>query len=258
MPIPKIIHYVWLGGAPLPREIDDCVQSWCDLMPDYEVRRWDESSLGEIDSEFVREAVVERKWAFASDVVRLYALYHHGGIYLDTDVKALKSFDPLLHLNAFVGRESSMHIIGRDTVNFLTTCCIAAEKGNPFIERCLKYYDGRHFVTSSDRSLPAELRLDMRLNSEVMCRLAQEIGYRASVLSNYEQNCGDITVFPGDFFDPDSITANSYCRHLALGSWREGERPVWTYSLLYKIQWRMWAVVERILRKFNRVIIKLR
>ncbi len=227
-------------------------------MPDYELRRWDEASVGEIGSEFVQEAIAERKWAFASDVIRLHALYHYGGIYLDTDVEVVKSFDPLLSHKGFVGREGSMHIVGRDTHNYLTTCCIGAEKGNPFIGRCLDYYAGRHFITSPDTSLPAELRLDMRLNSEVMCRLAQEIGYRPSVLCNYKQTCGEITVFPSDFFDPAGITGNSFCRHLALGSWREGERPVWTYSFLYKIQWRLWAVVDRILRKFNRVVIKLR
>lgn len=242
----------------MPSAITACIQSWRTHMPDYEIRRWDETSLGEIDSVFVCEAMAERKWAFASDVIRLHALYHYGGIYLDTDVEVVKDFDPLLLHKGFVGREGSMHIVGHDTLNYLTTCCIGAEKGNPFIGRCLGYYAGRHFITSADTSLPAELRLDMRLNSEVMCRLAQEIGYRSSVLCDYEQSCGEITVFPSDFFDPEGITNNSYCRHLALGSWREGDRPVWTYSFLYKIQWRLWAVVDRILRKFNRVVIKLR
>lgn len=258
MPIPKIIHYVWLGGTPMPPEIIDCIRSWRDHMPDYEVRRWDETSLDEIDSVFVREAVAERKWAFASDVIRLHALYNYGGVYLDTDVEVVKSFNPLLHLKGFVGREGSMHIIGRETLNYLTTCCIGAEKGNGFIGRCLGYYEGRHFVTSQDRSLPAELRLDMRLNSEVMCRLAREIGYRPSVLCDYEQSCGEITIFPSDYFDPEGVTQNSYSRHLALGTWREGERPEWNYSFLYKIQWRLWAVVGRLLRKFNRVVVRLR
>lgn len=258
MPIPKKIHYVWLGGLPMPREIEGCIQSWSIHMPDYEIKRWDEMSIREIDNEFVHEAMAERKWAFASDVIRLYALYHYGGIYLDTDVEVMKSFDPLLGLNGFIGRESSMHIIGHETVNFLTSCCIGAERGNSFIGRCLGYYNGRHFVTSFDRSLPVELRLDMRLNSEILCRLAQDLGYRWSVLCDYEQVCGDITVFPGDFFDPDSVTPNSYCRHLALGSWREGECQTWNYSLKYKIQWRVWAMIEKILRKFNRVMIRLR
>lgn len=258
MSIPKIIHYVWLGGEPLPPEVEDCIQSWRAYMPEYKIRRWDEASLGEIDYDFVREAIAERKWAFASDVIRLHALYHYGGIYLDTDVRVVKCFDQLLRLDGFIGRENSMHIIGHDTVNFLTSCCIGAEKGNPFIGRCLKYYDGRHFVTSSDLSLPAELRLDMRLNSEVMYRLAREIGYRASVLCDYEQDLGNITVFPADFFDPGCITTNSYCQHLALGSWRKGERRVWKYSILYKLQWRLWAVVEKVLRRFDRVLVRLR
>ena len=242
----------------MPPQIAACLDSWRRVMPDYELRRWDESCLGEIDSDFVREALAERKWAFASDVIRLHALYNYGGIYLDTDVRVARNFDPLLHHRGFVGRESSMHLIGRETVNFLTTCCIGSEKCNPFIGRCLRYYYGRHFITSADRSLPAELRLDMRLNSEVMYRLATEIGYKASVLCDYEQDCGDIIVLPKDNLDPEGITVNSYCEHLALGSWREGERPVYTYSFAYKIQWRLWAVVEKALRRFDRVIIRLR
>lgn len=242
----------------MPPQITACMDSWVRAMPDYEMRRWDESCLDEIDSEFVREAMAEGKWAFASDVIRLYALYTYGGIYLDTDVMVARSFDPLLHLRGFVGRESSMHLIGRDTVNFLTTCCIGADRGNPFIGRCLRYYDGRHFITSADTSLPAELRLDMRLNSEVMFRLAAGIGYKASVLCDYEQDCGEITILPKNYLDPQGLTADSYCEHLALGSWREGRRPVYTYSFAYKIQWRLWAVVERVLRKFDRVIIRLR
>lgn len=242
----------------MPQEIEECVRSWCTHLPDYEIRRWDETSLGEIHSDFMREAIAEGKWAFASDVIRLHALYVYGGIYLDADVKVLKSFDPLLHLKGFVGRESSMHIIGHKTLNFLTSCCIGAEKENPFIGRCCQYYVGRHFVTSPDRSLPADLRLDMRLNSEVMSLLAKEIGYQASVLCNYMQDLGDVTIFTSDFFDPDIITANSFCRHLALGSWREGERTKWTYSFAHKIQWRLWAVVGSIFRRFNRVIVRLR
>lgn len=49
-----------------------------------------------------------------------------------------------------------------------------------------------------------------------------------------------------------------YTKHMALGTWREGKRKVYTYTLRYKIEWRIRALVEQILRKFDYVMVKLR
>jgi hypothetical protein len=84
--IPKIIHYVWLGNAPLPEDMQECMDSWKKWMPEYQLMRWDDEAIRDIDSVFVREALAERKWAFASDVIRLYVIHKYGGIYMDTDV----------------------------------------------------------------------------------------------------------------------------------------------------------------------------
>lgn len=257
--IPKTIHYVWLGDNPMPDRVKRCRESWLRLMPDYKIRLWGEPDISCIGSLFLQESVKEGMWAFASDVVRMYALYNHGGIYLDTDVMVHKRFDALLDNPAFCGRENSMHLVGGHTMNYLTTCCMGAEKGNAFIRRCLDYYKGRHFVTSEDRSLPSGLRLDLRLNSEIMCFLAKEIGYYPGVLSDSIQYCSNmLTVYPKDFFDPQGLTENSYCHHLALGSWRDV--PItryYDYTLAYKLQWRIWAALDKILKHFNRKIIRL-
>lgn len=258
--IPKIIHYVWLGNAPLPEDMQKCMDSWKKWMPEYQLMRWDDEAIRDIDSVFVREALMERKWAFASDVIRLYAIHKYGGIYMDTDVMVYRSFDSLLQNKAFIGRENSMHQIGKTMEVYLTTCCFGAEPGNPFIKRCLDYYEGRHFVTSPNRELPAELRLDMTLNSKIFCALAKDWEFNASVLADYEQHCKDdvLTIYPQRFFDATKVTADMYTKHMALGTWREGKRKVYTYTLRYKIEWRIRAMVERILRKFDYVMVKLR
>lgn len=49
----------------------------------------------------------EKKYAFAADYIRLYALATEGGIYLDSDVEVLKSFNDLLHLPYFICKENS-------------------------------------------------------------------------------------------------------------------------------------------------------
>ena len=257
--IPKIIHYVWLGKAPLPNDMQRCMCSWKKWMPEYQLMKWDDEAIKEIDSVFMREALEEKKFAFASDVIRLYAIHKYGGIYMDTDVMVYRSFDALLNNHAFIGRENSMHQIAHTMEVYLTTCCFGAEKGNTFIKRCLDYYEGRHFVMSENKSLPAILRMDMTLNSYLFTVFAKEIGFNSSVLADHVQRCQDnmLTIYPRRYFDATKHTADMYTKHLALGTWREGERKIYTYSWKYKIEWRVRAFIERLLRKYNYIMLKL-
>ena len=41
--IPKVIHYCWFGGKPLPESALKCINSWKKYLPGYEIMRWDES-----------------------------------------------------------------------------------------------------------------------------------------------------------------------------------------------------------------------
>ena len=81
--IPKTIHYVWVGDAPKPRQVLDCIESWRRFCPGWEIREWGNDFVSTVDNRYVREALAHRKWAFVADWVRLYALVHHGGFYLD-------------------------------------------------------------------------------------------------------------------------------------------------------------------------------
>lgn len=257
--IPKIIHYIWIGKNPLPKEMQECLDSWKRYMPEYELKCWDDSTLGEFSNVFMNEALEEHKFAFASDVIRLYVIYKYGGIYMDTDVMVYKSFNPLLENHAFIGRENSMHQTGHTMEVYLATCCFGAEKGNSFIKRCLDYYEGRHFITSCDRSLPAYLRMDMTLNSYLFTVFAKEIGFKSSVLADYVQKCQDnvLTIFPQRYFDSTKYTSDTFTKHLALGTWREGKKKVYTYMWKDKIEWRVRAVVESLLRRYKYIMLKL-
>lgn len=258
--IPKIIHYVWLGNVPMPSLMQECIDSWKRYMPDYEYMLWDDDAVQEINNLFMSEALKERKWAFASDVIRVYALYRYGGIYMDTDVMVYRSFDSLLNNHAFIGRENSIHIKGKSTVNHLTSCCFGAEKGNFFIARCWHYYNNRHFITSNDKSLPMELRLDIRTNSSIYCALAAQEGYNPSALANTLQHCKDdvLTIYPKHCFDAVKLQQDTYCKHFALGTWRESKSHIYQYTIGYKIKWRIRFVVEWLLHQFGYIMIKLR
>ena len=109
--IPKIIHYCWFGGNPMPKLAKKCIRSWKKYCKGYEIREWNESNF-DISSAplYVRQAYEAKKWAFVTDYVRLQVVYEYGGIYLDTDVELKKKLDPLLEYNAYFGFEDGTHI----------------------------------------------------------------------------------------------------------------------------------------------------
>ncbi len=103
MQIPKIIHYVWVGGKPLTPLAVRCIASWKKYLPDYEFKLWNESN-SPMTHHYVQKMYTEKKWAFVADYIRFWALEKEGGIYLDVDTEVLKSFDNLLVHDAFFGQ----------------------------------------------------------------------------------------------------------------------------------------------------------
>lgn len=147
--IPKKIHLCWLSGDDYPAKISKCIESWKKHLPDYEIVLWDTKRFDLSQSQWVSQAFEARKYAFAADYIRFYALYHDGGIYLDSDVEVLRSFDDLLDLPYFIGAEKA---------GTPEAAIIGAEKGCDWIKQCLDYYTDRPFIkpdgTYDIRKLP--------------------------------------------------------------------------------------------------------
>lgn len=138
--ISKIIHYCWFGPKEMPEQEKKYLESWKKYCPDYQIMRWSEDNF-DIDSNlYVKEAYENRKYAFVTDYVRLYAMYNYGGIYMDTDVEMCKNMDSLLNYPAFSGFESD---------NKIPTGTMGAEKGNPWIGLLLKDYDNISFLRAN-------------------------------------------------------------------------------------------------------------
>ena len=99
--IPKTIHYCWFGKSEMPELAKKCIASWHKYMPEYEYKLWNEDNFDVYSVPYTKEAYDVKKYAFVSDYVRLYALNKEGGIYLDVDFEVFKSFEDLLHWDAF-------------------------------------------------------------------------------------------------------------------------------------------------------------
>lgn len=244
--IPKIIHFCWMSGDPYPADIQKCIDSWKRLLPDYEIRLWNAKNFDINKSEWVKEAFEAKKYAFCADYIRLYALYNYGGIYLDSDVEVIKSYDDLLDLPYFIGLESKQ---------YFEAATIGAEKNNPFIGEILKYYKDRHFIKENGEQ-------DTLVMPEVMMKVTDSIFKRNVINCKADFVFSDnvINVFEYDWFSPiDStgkryvlkVTENTYSIHHFASAWVD-----WKVKLLVKIfglnspfRLKLQKFAKRILRK---------
>ena len=221
--IPNIIHYCWFSGEEMPEVVKHCMASWHKYMPDYEYRLWDMDAVRDIDVPYLKEALECRKWAFAADFIRLFAVEKYGGIYMDADVEVFKSLDEFRSDEMFIGREIGFHVRGNRPWNFLTSHAFGAEAHHPFLQSCLRYYNSRKFILSEDTSLPLEFRYDLRISPEIDAVIAhQEYGYDPFLSSDRLQCCKDgLKIYPSEIFDGAFPSVASACRHLCLGGWRD-------------------------------------
>lgn len=256
--IPKIIHYTWFSGEPFPENIQNCIDSWREHLSDYEFKLWDMNAIKGIDSVFLKEALQEKKWAYAADYIRLYAIYNEGGIYLDTDVQVYKSFDSLLNSSVFIGKENSIHFEGGFTAQYLSSHCFGAVRHHPFIKDCLEYFQDRPFVTSSNSKLPQPLKYNLVLLPYIQAEIARSYGYDWKPSVQVLQKCHEgIDIYPTIFFDPGETSKKSYCCHLAVGGWRADKAWEPTYNLKYKITWRLLWIFKWVLKKAGYITIKV-
>ena len=227
--IPKIIHYSWFSGEEYPEDIKACMDTWKTVLPDYEFVLWDAQKLAELNNIFSNEAVSVRKWAFASDFVRLYAVYTYGGIWLDTDIEMYKSFDPYLDHRLFIGREGNedWNCSNHSTVSLLTSHCFGAEPGHPYLKMCLDFYNNRHFIRCLNDEYPQHLKYDMLILPRLQAEIAFLWGYKWDSEHDTLQELEDgMVVYPHDYFDYPKYTdmKNVVCIHRQFGGWRPNNK----------------------------------
>lgn len=108
--IPKVIHYCWFGGNPLPDRYKKWMSSWRKYCPDYEIIEWNESNYDISKNKYMKQAYDAKKWSFVSDYARLDIVYEYGGIYLDTDVELIRNIDELLYQSGFAGFQDDLRV----------------------------------------------------------------------------------------------------------------------------------------------------
>lgn len=204
--IPKKIHYCWFGRGEKSKLAQKCIASWKKYMPDYEIIEWNEDNFDVNTIAYTKMCYEQKRYAFLTDYLRLLIINEHGGLYFDTDVEVVRSFDNLLDCGAFFGFEINQYVNTGEG--------FGAEAGHPIVEQMLKEYenllDGLHGTIGCPH-----------LNTEALLKFGLK-------QNGQFQNLGDATIYPADYFnpydDPTGIlkkTENTYSIHWYGKSWMD-------------------------------------
>lgn len=180
--IPKIIHYCWFGGKPLPKSAIKCINSWKKFFPDYEIREWNESNFDVNMIPYTREAYAAKKYAFVSDFVRFWVLHEHGGVYFDTDVEVICPMEDIIAKGSYLGMEPPASInpgLG-----------MATPAKHAFYAWYLAYFSDKHFTPVQPSMVP------------VVTNYMKEKGWNSD---NSIQSIDGITIYPPAYFCPQTM-----------------------------------------------------
>jgi mannosyltransferase OCH1-like enzyme len=192
--IPKIIHYCWLSGGEMPAAYKRCLETWKEKLGAYEFVLWDAKRF-DIDSVlWVKQAFETGLYAFAADYIRLYAVYTMGGVYLDTDMEAVKPFDQLLDSRLMLAYENHRN-------ENIEAGCFGAQKGHPFIKKCMEYYENTPFF--APEKLPDIMKMDRSerhefINPVIAPDLMRTVLKKYFALENYK-------IYPNDYFTAKNV-----------------------------------------------------
>ena len=205
--IPKIIHYCRLSNDTIPKDLKKYMKSWKEKLYDYEFILWDLNRFDLNRSLWVKQAFEAKKYAFAADYIRLYAVYNYGGIYMDMDVEVIKSFNDLLRND---------YILGYEAAKGLEAGVFGAPKKAPWVKEVLEYYTSKEFALPNGlyNDTPLPIIMDEVLNADYITN-KKIVPLPTDFLTAKSYKTGKIT-----------ITPNTYTIHHFAGSWKSWDEKM--------------------------------
>ena len=190
--IPKIIHYCWFGGKPLPKSACKCIASWRKYFPDYKIHEWNEKNFDVNMIPYIHKAYECKKYAFVSDYVRFYVLFHHGGLYFDTDVEVIKPMNDVVARGAFMGIEQDAN-----QVVVAPGLGMGAYAGMELYKYVIEYYDSLYFSDKEENQISGVV---VKCTTDIL----RQFGFACE---NMLQQVADVWIYPNDWFNPlDDVT----------------------------------------------------
>ena len=198
--IEKTIHYCWFGRNPLPASAKKYIESWRKHFPGYEIKEWNEDNFDVNAIAYTRDAYAAGKYAFVSDYARFWILYHHGGVYFDTDVEVIRPMDDIIARGAFMGFELD-NVKSAESIPMIAPGLgLGVEKGNAVYAEILRGFEQLNFY-NPDGS---------RNNFTMIPMVTKMMQDKGLVLKDEMQTIEGITIYPNEYFKE---TAEAILRH---------------------------------------------
>lgn len=241
--IPKIIHYCWFGGNPLPKLAVRCIESWKKYLPDYEIKEWNEQNFDVNMVAYTREAYQEKKYAYVSDYARLWILYQYGGIYFDTDVEVIRPLNDILERGPFMGCEKNASDLGRHP-DVAMGLGMAVLPNDRLIADLLSNYNALSFYAENKGRDKGIYKTIVSYTTDLLVTKG---------LQNVDsiQQVAGYTIYPKDYFNPLEhvnqlkITENTRTIHHYAGTWI-GKKDKLKKRVIRLMGKRCYAIILRI------------
>ena len=222
--IPKVIHYCWFGGNPLPKSAQKCIASWRKYLPDYEIKEWNESNFDVNIIPYTAEAYKAKKYAFVSDYARFWILYKYGGLYFDTDVEVIKNMDDIIAKGAFMGLEKKQSGATPTQLGVAPGLGLGVNPGLGLYKELLDVYDDKHLFSAFGKI------------GETIVGITSKIMQKKGIKRQSDGflHCGEITIYPEEYFCPKNyytgeltITPNTCAIHHYTATWHKNTTNIW-------------------------------
>lgn len=202
--MPRNAFTLWLGDAPMPKLVEGCIESQREFTKGWGTRVIRTADIPR-DIPYVEQALASGKIVKAADYMRLWWLFHHGGVYFDADMELLRPFpEEMLTDSLFAGLERN---------GWINTGVIGAEPGHPILKKCMEVMES-NFRGDDDKVFEA--------GGETFTRTVYGMGVAEHGVRLYEPE-----VFaPYDHMAQTvNVTDNSVAYHHFMVSWGNREQP---------------------------------
>ena len=219
----KIIHYCWFGGNKKPRKLKKYMKTWKKYLPEYTFMERNEENFDVNMCEFSQKAYENKKWAFVSDVARIYALYEYGGVYFDTDIEVLKNIDEILGNDVWLGKEDDKYIA--------TAMIGVKNKNNKHIGNILDMYKKTSYNKDNVYSVTGP-----KLLTKYFEEYGLKEGNECQILDN------DVYIYSKEYFNPktydglnEKFTENTCIVHHFDATWTDLDEKIAIWFVRHKM-----------------------
>lgn len=213
MPIPKIIHQIWIGPKAPPAKM---METWKNKHPDFEYILWTEQECVRRNMIFECQSQIDtiHEIVGKADIMRIEILYRYGGVYVDADSICIEPVDErFMSKRAFAFYENEN--VRKDLV---INCAMGFEPGY------LLCRDIMDWIKSTESSnYINKYKAWFAVGPGLLTRFLDTGKYR------------DFSVFPSHYFLPIHFTGARYDGHKKVYAYQEWANTKESYDTIGNI-----------------------